>query len=541
MSSFVYFIWKKFKFLMYLMLIVSVFLIFVYQGYSYMQNNKDNFAWKFINLAYVNIQKIIGFSYDFNDANLFDNVKKYNKKITINNGIGDLVDHVIPSVVSINAVKVFKPKMLDLPEETDPIFKDFFKKLMEEQKDRKDILLGSGYVVRSDGLIVTNYHVIDGVQDIKVVMYDGKKYNAEIFAGDPDTDIAVLKITDKNVEKLLTMPFADSDKVKVGDFVLAIGNPFGFQGTVSLGIVSARKRDIEVSGYNDFIQTDAAINSGNSGGPMINMKGEVVGTNTAIYSFKGGGSIGIGFAIPSNIVKDIVTQLVLNKKVIRGWLGVNIQPITPEISELMGIDSSINGALVAGVQHNSPAFFSGLKSGDVIVAVDNKYIDNYKDVFKIIGFSSPNDTVLFKILRNKIETDIEVKLSPKQDNTLNNNQKNHKIKEPRLQGFTIKELVVNEIGIKVSDINDNITKMFGIKKQGKIGVAITAVKNNSIAAKKGIKAGIKIISINNREIESIMQLKEVVESDKSKGFLILFEMLNGDRRYLTFMPNEIGK
>jgi predicted metalloprotease with PDZ domain len=148
---------------------------------------------------------------------------------------------------------------------------------------------------------------------------------------------------------------------------------------------------------------------------------------------------------------------------------------------------------------------------------------------------------LFKILRNKIETDIEVKLSPKQDNTLNNNQKNHKIKEPRLQGFTIKELVVNEIGIKVSDINDNITKMFGIKKQGKIGVAITAVKNNSIAAKKGIKAGIKIISINNREIESIMQLKEVVESDKSRGFLILFEMLNGDRRYLTFMPNEIGK
>ena len=288
----------------------------------------------------------------------------------------DLAERLIPSVVNISTLHSPENE-----EENDTDFQSgtpgidrFF-----NQKGNNQVSLGSGFVLSEDGYIITNNHVIDQAEEISVILSDNTKIEAELIGRDMKTDIALIKInTDK---KLIPVVFGDSDKIRVGDWVLAIGNPFGLGGSVTAGIVSAKSRDIESGPYDNFIQTDASINQGSSGGPMFNMNGEVIGINSAIFSTTGA-SMGIGFAIPVNLAKWVVSQLKNTGEVKRGWLGIKIQPNTPEIASSLGLSSEA-GALVSGLSENSPAQKSGIKAGDIILDFDGHKIDNTKKLSRL--------------------------------------------------------------------------------------------------------------------------------------------------------------
>ena len=270
---------------------------------------------------------------------------------------------------------------------------------------RKASALGSGFIIDSKGIVITNNHVIKGAEDILVRVNGDKEYKAKVLGTDPLSDIAVLKIESK--EKLTSVKFGDSDKARVGDWVIAIGNPFGLGGTVTAGIISARNRDIGMSRYEDFIQTDASINVGNSGGPLFDMNGDVIGINTAILGREG--SIGIGFAIPSNSAKKVIDQLIEFGETKRGWLGVRIQVVTKEIADVEKLDEP-RGALVASVAENSPSDKAGVKAGDIILEFNGVLINEMKELPKIVAQTEVGKTVNVKIWRNKKEISKKIKL-----------------------------------------------------------------------------------------------------------------------------------
>lgn len=300
-----------------------------------------------------------------------------------------------PSVVNIHTSKIIRQRTRPLFE--DPLLQRFFGP-QTGIRERRQTSLGSGVIISKEGYIITNHHVIEGADEILVALYDGRSSQAQLIAFDVETDLAVLKI---NLDDLQGITFGHSDKLQVGDITLAIGNPFGVGQTVTQGIISATGRNqLGLSAFENFLQTDAAINPGNSGGALINPYGELIGINTAIFS-RSGGSEGIGFAIPVNLVKEVTTQLIENGRVIRSWLGIEIQALTPSLAESFGLQKNQHGAIITGILRNGPAHHAGLLTGDIITHIDKTAVSNLKQAMRLIAGKTPNSKIKLEILRNK--------------------------------------------------------------------------------------------------------------------------------------------
>ncbi len=428
--------------------------------------------------------------------------------------LSDLIKSVKPSVVNISTTTVVKgPDLHERffgPSNPGNPFRDFFGNEFFEKffgdaprREFKHRSLGSGFIIDRDGHILTNNHVVEKAQSIKVKLSDGKEYDAQIKGRDPKTDIALIKINAKN--NLPVAAFGDSDKLDVGDWVVAIGNPFGLETTVTAGIISAKGRVIGAGPYDDFIQTDASINPGNSGGPLFNLKGEVVGINTAIVS----GGQGIGFAIPINVAKGMLTQLKDKGKVERGWLGVVVQKVTPEIAKSFGLKES-EGALVADVMEQSPADKADIKRGDVIISFNGKKIKDMDSLPKIVGSTEIGKKVKISIIREgkTIEKDIVV----------------GELKEESLQASRKTE-TEKDFGIVVQDITPEIAKHLNLKD--KKGVIVTDVQPGSAAQDADIRSGDVIREIARKPIRNVADFKAAMKKSSIKeGIVILIKREN---------------
>ncbi|AFK54489.1 DegQ family serine endoprotease [Tistrella mobilis] len=381
-----------------------------------------------------------------------------------------LAEKVMPAVVNISTTQeVQQPsgpeQMLpfDLPENSP--FRRFFEPFMQGQQPTHPQVvnaLGSGFIIDPSGYVVTNNHVIDGATEIKVTLEDKSQYTAKLVGRDPLTDLALLKI--EAGHDLPAVQFGDSDAARVGDWVLAVGNPFGLGGTVTAGIVSARNRDINAGPYDDFLQIDAAINRGNSGGPVFDESGKVIGINTAIYS-PNGGSVGIGFSIPANIATKVVAQLKESGSISRGWLGVEIQPLTPEIAEALGMDKP-EGALVARVLPGSPAGDAGLERGDVVVQIDGQPVKDARDLTRKVGDLQPGDRVGLAVKRQGDEKEIRIRLGERPQDLAANQQGDHA--DPGAG------VAVDALGVRLAPIDDGLRQRLGIDDSVK-GVAVVDI------------------------------------------------------------------
>ena len=439
-------------------------------------------------------------------------------KAVIPPSFADLVKKVQDSVVNISAVKVIKGRS-PLFEfwspfgEKDP-FRDFFERFFRDQipREYRQKSLGTGFIIDKDGYILTNNHVVEKTDEIKVILVNEKEYRAKIVGRDPKTDVALIKIDPE--EPLKPLPLGDSDKLQVGDWVVAIGNPFGLGHTVTAGIVSAKYRQIGTGGYENFIQTDASINPGNSGGPLLDINGNVVGINTAIFT-KSGGNIGIGFAIPINMVKNLLPQL-KKGKVIRGWLGVMIQKITPELMEKLHLKDQ-KGALVADVTPDGPADKAGIKRGDVIIRYDGKEIRHMNELPYMVGCTPPGKRVKVDVLRKGKVMSFTVKIG--------------KLKEKGEEMAQVETEKGIRLGMRVEDITPELAKRFGI--EGKEGVVVVDVMPHSPAYEAGIREGDIILEIDQSPIKDLSDFVNKIRGYK-KGDIILF-LINrqGNTLYLT--------
>ncbi len=434
-------------------------------------------------------------------------------------GFSTLVEHVMPSVVSVEvefvaaAITEQAPDIENLP----PQFREFFEQnpqFRDQFKDRgrrNGMAQGSGFVISADGYVVTNNHVVKDANTVKVRFQKGGEFKAKVIGTDPKTDLALLKIeSDKSFD---FVPIT-TDEAKVGDWVMAVGNPFGLGGTVTAGIVSARGRDIGSGPYDDYLQIDASINKGNSGGPTFNLEGEVVGVNTAIFS-PSGGSVGIGFAIPASVVLDVVEDLKSEGKVTRGWLGVQIQPVTDELAESLGL-SEAKGAIISDLTENSPALKAGLKQGDTILKANGEDIDDVKDLSKTAASVKPGASIAVEILRNgKPETvQVEIGIMPGE--------------APKMAsvGDSKKPLSLTDLGLDVEQAEDGA------------GLRITKVNPDSEAAKRGLRAGDIILEVAGNPVTNPGDIAQSME--KAKGKRVLMLVRQGDsQRYLS-LPRDQG-
>ena len=393
----------------------------------------------------------------------------------------DLAEKLMPSVVNISTTQTVKTTANPFPFKFPPgspfgeMFKDFEN---QQPTERQASALGSGFIIKEDGIVITNNHVIANAEDILVRVGD-KEYKAKLVGADPYMDVAVLKM--ETEDKFKPVKFGDSDLARVGDWAVAIGNPFGLGGTVTAGIISARNRDINLTRYDDFIQTDASINQGNSGGPLFNLKGEVIGINTAILGQSG--SIGIGFAIPANAASNVIDQLVEFGETKRGWLGVRIQEVTKEIAEVEKLKKP-QGALVASVGENSPADKAGVKAGDIILEFDGKKIDTMRKLPKVVANTKVGKSVDLKIWRNK--KSITKKL------TLGRLESSEEFKEKKTKTVKKKEEPIKSLKISVREVNEDDISSRNLNKNTK-GVVITNIENKSPLA--------NVLSINDIIIE----------------------------------------
>ena len=452
--------------------------------------------------------------------------------------LADLVDSVAEAVVNISATQTIEEKqtdaMPDLPKGTpfDDMFEQFFRNRGqngEAPRPRRSSSLGSGFVIDASGIVVTNNHVIGDANDILVIFTDGRKLKAEIVGKDPKVDVAVLRV--KSDKPLKTVKFGDSDKMRVGDGVMAVGNPFGLGETVTAGIVSARNRNIDSGPYDNFIQTDASINKGNSGGPLFNMAGEVIGINTAILS-PSGGSIGIGFATPSAMVVPVIAQLEEFHETRRGWLGVRIQNVDDSIAESLGLGTA-RGALIAGVDDRGPAKPAGLLTGDVIVKFDGKDIKESRDLPKLVASLPVGKEVDVVIIRKGQEITKTVKLGRLEDGeraaaaAASGNGDD----EANAQ----KKAVSKAFGMELSGLSDEARKTFRIK-DGVKGVVIASVEPNSPAAEKGLQAGEVIEEVNQLAVSQPAEVSKTIDALKQAGrksALLLVANGNGDVRFVA--------
>ena len=434
----------------------------------------------------------------------------------------DLVEKLSPSVVNITTSSTV-PNRQELNPQLPPgsPFEDLFRDFMDREQNgaprrqRRGTALGSGFIISADGYVVTNNHVIENADQIEIEFFDGRLMEATVVGTDPKTDIALLKVKAK--DKLKFVRFGDSNKAKVGDWVLAIGNPLGQGFSVSAGIISARGRALSGS-YDDFIQTDAAINRGNSGGPLFNMDGEVIGVNTAILS-PNGGSIGIGFSMSSAVVEKVIDQLTTFGETRRGWLGVRIQDVTEDVAEALGIEKT-DGALVTDVP-DGPAKTGGIKSGDVIIEFDGKTIKDTRELVRIVGDSPVGKQVSVKVLRDGKKVSLSVKLGRLEDNIASSQPSRQRTKKVEFAGMTL------------SNLEREVAEQFGIDQNIK-GVVIVDVKAGSVAEEKGLKKGDVIIQVNRKKISSTDELYKLNEEAKkaNKTSILMLILRNGMRRFI---------
>jgi serine protease Do len=460
-------------------------------------------------------------------------------------GFADLAEKLLPSVVNISTTQSVKPEkerehsarpQFPPGSPFEEFFKDFFdhnapRGEKPEAKPRKATSLGSGFVIDPAGYIVTNNHVIADADEITVILHDDTNLKAELVGRDTKTDVAILKV--KTDKPLAAARWGDSDKARVGDWVLAIGNPFGLGGSVTAGILSARQRDINSGPYDDFLQTDAAINRGNSGGPMFNMDGEVIGINTAIYS-PSGGSIGIGFAVPSNIAKAVAAQLVgePDHAVHRGWLGVRIQAVTEEIAESLGLDKP-HGALVASVNDNGPAQNGGIQPGDVILSFNGKPVPDMRHLPRLVAEEAVGKTVPVKVWRKRQETTLQVKLGKLDETEQVSAKEPAKDKPSKMDKST-----VTTLGLTLSNITPELKEKFSLSDDK--GVVIVDVIKDGPAAEKGLKAGDVIMEAAQEEIKSASQVAGKIDDAKKAGrksILLLVER-QGDLRFVALRLDQ---
>jgi len=440
----------------------------------------------------------------------------------------DLAEKLMPSVVNISTTQTIKTTNNPFPFQFPPgspfeeMFKDF-----NQPTERKASSLGSGFIVDKEGTVITNNHVINNAEDI-VVRVGEKEYKAKIVGADPYMDIAVLKIDSKDI--FTPVKFGDSDKARVGDWVMAIGNPFGLGGTVTAGIISARNRDINLTRYDDFIQTDASINQGNSGGPLFNMDGDVVGINTAIIAPNQSGSIGIGFAIPSNAASSVIDQLVKFGETKRGWLGVRIQEVTKEIADVEKLKNT-EGALVASVGEKSPAEKAGLQPGDIILKFDGQKIDTMRTLPKLVSRTEVGKTVELEIWRDKklITKKLTLgRLESSEDFKAENKPINPKKEESEIE----------VLKITVRDVSPQDIESRKLDKKTE-GVVILEIGNKSPLTGL-LQAGDIILEVQKNKVSSADDLNKQIETINKKGeqtLLLTIINNNNQRRYLGVKIN----
>ena len=432
----------------------------------------------------------------------------------------DLAERLIPSVVNISTTQTVTTNTNPFPFEFPPgsPFEDLFKDYGVPQ-ERKTSALGSGFIIDEKGIVITNNHVIRGAEDIFVRVNGDKDYKAKVIGADPGMDLAVLQIDSK--EKFKSVKFGDSDKTRIGDWVIAIGNPFGLGGTVTAGIVSARNRSIGLSRYEDYIQTDASINQGNSGGPLFDMNGDVIGINTAILS-PSGASSGIGFAIPSNSAQRVIKQLIEFGETKRGWLGVRIQYVTKEIADIKKLGKP-RGALVASVADESPSDKAGIKAGDIILEFDGQNINEMNELPRIVAETDVGKVVNIKIWRNKKEINKKITLGRLE--TSEDFQTQKKIKKSKIvliEGLKIKVRLLNKEDVQIRNLPESTT-----------GVVITDIANDSPI--NYLKINNIIVEAQKNKIKTIGDLDRIVKAtlkSSEKTLLIAIYNNKNQRRYI---------
>ena len=446
---------------------------------------------------------------------------------SVPNSFADLAEKLMPSVVNVSTTQTVKTNPNQFPFQFPPgsPFEDMFKEF-QKPTERKAASLGSGFIINKNGTVITNNHVIANSEDI-LVKVGNKEYKAKVIGADPLADIAVLKIDSK--DNFIPVSFGNSDDSRVGDWVVAIGNPFGLGGTVTSGIISAKKRDINLTRYDDFIQTDASINQGNSGGPLFNLEGEVIGINTAIIAPGQAGSIGIGFAIPANAASNVIDQLIKFGETKRGWLGVRIQEVTKEIAEYNDLKKP-EGALVASVGEKSPADKAGIKSGDIILEFEEKKIETMRTLTRVVGKTEVGKRVTVKIWRNKklitkslilgrLESSAEFKakesLTPKKD----------------------KKIEVDSLKISVRELNLEDIKKRKLKKNTKGAVVISLSNSSPLTGLLNVND--IIIEVQKKPLLAASKLNEVVIKIKKQDKPLYLTIINKEnqKRYLGVKLN----
>jgi serine protease Do len=470
--------------------------------------------------------------------------------------LAPIVDKVLPAVVNISVVQ----KLTNGPDDSDDSqqgdnddqdqgqgqrpgpqtpFDEFLRRFFEQQQQQnrhggpmpfpgqKVMSLGSGFIIDPQGYVVTNNHVVGDADKVTVIFQDNSKHPAKIVGKDIKTDLALLKI---DAEKPLPfVKFGDSDKARVGDWVIAVGNPFGLGGTVTKGIISARGRPVEDQSYVDFLQVDASINKGNSGGPTFDLAGDVIGINTAIFS-PNGGSVGIGFAIPSNSAKGVLEQLKTAGHVERGWLGVQIQEVTPEIASSIGMDQNHPiGALVAAVTDNSPASKAGIKVGDVVEKFDGKPVDKMRDLPRLVAETSIGKTVTISLLRGGQVVDVQATVAQLDETKV----------AAATPGDDAKGGKASSLGLSLSTLSPDARKRLNLPKEVQ-GVLVNRVKDGSPAQEHGIEAGDVIVQVNGKDVgkpDDVVELVKAVKPGDKKSILLLVNR-RGQNRFVAIEPED---
>ncbi|PIT70638.1 Do family serine endopeptidase [Bartonella tribocorum] len=461
--------------------------------------------------------------------------------------IPDLASELLETVVNISTAQTVEGTEQDentlvpvIPKDSllEEYFNDFFtpKDGQKDSQFQKVRSLGSGFVIDAQkGIIVTNYHVIVDADDIEVNFTDGTKLKAKLLGKDSKTDLALLQV-DAGSKKLKAVRFGDSEKARIGDWVMAIGNPYGFGGSVTIGIISARNRDLNAGPYDNFIQTDAAINRGNSGGPLFDRKGEVIGINTAIVS-PSGGSIGIGFAIPSDMALSIINQLRDFGEVRRGWLAIRIQPVTEDIAKSLKLDKAV-GALVAGKieqTEESDVDNSALQTGDVILSFGSFKIKHARDLPRLVAESSEGKVVDVTILRNGQEKTVKVKLGHLIETDTNTNEETEEEVDDKKNNDLPKNVTMQLMGMTLSELTEDLHHHYSISDKLQ-GLVVTSVVQNSAADRKRIRVGEVIVDINQSAVTSIDEAKKRLHKLREAGrknALFIVARPDGELRFVT--------
>lgn len=454
--------------------------------------------------------------------------------------LADMVERVFPAVVNISTTQTIKGRVLNVPEMPDmgpgsPFeqFREFFDQMQPRGRDmeRKATSLGSGFVIDQTGYIVTNNHVIADADQISAVFNDGTTLQAKIVGRDTKTDLALLKVD--SLKPLAFVNLGDSDKVRVGDWIVAVGNPFGLGGTVTAGIISAKARDINAGPFDNFLQTDAAINSGNSGGPMFNLKGEVIGINTAIFS-PSGGNVGIGFATPSDMAKSVVEQLKKTGKVRYAWLGVKIQNVTEEISQSLGLEKAY-GALVAEVVAGGPADKAGIQAGDVIVEFDGQEVNQMRSVPRLVAHSAIGKEVKITIWRAGSKKTVKTTLTESKEQEQASYDAEVPDDEPQGKATASQKIM----GMELSVITKELRAARNISSDVK-GLLVLKVDRKSAAFERGIRPDDVIGKINEQDVTSVDGLKNRMEElrKQNRNFALLRVWRAGDSHFVTLPTSD---